>query len=91
MQDVNDNAPVFSKSSYSAVVPETIAAGSRVATVTAADPDLGAGGRVSYEIFDEGEAKGRTTGEVLQIVMPVLFFLKIFFYRHLKVETQKHI
>ncbi|XP_068081067.1 cadherin-87A [Anabrus simplex] len=68
--DVNDNAPAFSKSLYSAVVPENVATGSSVLSITASDPDEGLGGEVAYELLDEGDASGlfsinHTTGRIV--------------------------
>ncbi|PNF39070.1 hypothetical protein B7P43_G04343 [Cryptotermes secundus] len=67
--DVNDNAPAFTKHIYSAVVPENVAVGADVITVTAVDPDDGAGGEVTYDLSNEGEASGlfavnHTTGHI---------------------------
>lgn len=61
MEDVNDNAPVFSHSHYSAVVLENVVSGTSVVNLTATDRDLGAGGQVSYELIDQGEAVGMFT------------------------------
>lgn len=67
--DVNDNAPAFTKHIYSAVVPENVAVGADVITVAAVDPDDGAGGEVTYDLSNEGEASGlfavnHTTGHI---------------------------
>ncbi|XP_071426666.1 protocadherin gamma-B5-like [Pithys albifrons albifrons] len=48
VSDVNDNAPVFEESEYSAYVPENNAAGAMVLRVSARDLDAGTNGRVSY-------------------------------------------
>jgi len=68
--DVNDNAPAFTKRMYSAVVPENVAVGTDVITVSAVDPDVGAGGQISYDLSNEGEASGlfavnRSTGHII--------------------------
>ncbi|XP_013185198.1 cadherin-87A [Amyelois transitella] len=68
--DVDDNAPVFDKSVYTAVVPENVPVGISVIRVTANDPDEGLGGEVRYELLDEGEANGLfsispLTGEIV--------------------------
>jgi hypothetical protein len=68
--DVNDNAPAFTKRIYSAVVPENVAVGTDVITVAAVDPDDGAGGELSYDLSNEGEASGlfvvnRSTGRIV--------------------------
>ncbi|XP_075972507.1 FAT atypical cadherin kugelei isoform X2 [Anticarsia gemmatalis] len=54
VDDVNDNAPRFALATYSARVREDVPAGTLVAVVDAFDPDLGAGGRVSYSLPDQG-------------------------------------
>ncbi|KAJ9597158.1 hypothetical protein L9F63_026951, partial [Diploptera punctata] len=51
--DVNDNAPSFTKNSYSAVVPENVAIGTDVITVTATDPDEEEGGEITYDLSNE--------------------------------------
>lgn len=56
--DVNDNAPSFPQESYTAVIPENAAKGVSIVNITAVDPDEGTGGRVHFEIIDEGEANG---------------------------------
>ena len=48
--DENDNAPIFTKQTYSAFVLENNMAGASVAQVTATDADTGANGVVSYHI-----------------------------------------
>lgn len=64
--DVNDNAPQFSKRSYSTVIPENMAVGSSVLMVAATDPDEGAGAEVSYELPDQGEAAGGCGGSLIE-------------------------
>ena len=59
--DVNDNPPQFGKRVYSTVIPENMAVGSSVLSVSATDPDEGAGAEVSYELLDQGEAAGLFT------------------------------
>uniref|UniRef100_A0A8C2W4Z1 Protocadherin-16 n=1 Tax=Chinchilla lanigera TaxID=34839 RepID=A0A8C2W4Z1_CHILA len=48
--DINDHAPAFNQSRYHAVVSESLAPGSPVLQVFAADADAGANGAVTYEI-----------------------------------------
>lgn len=67
--DVNDNAPMFSQKSYSAVIPENSALNALVANLSATDPDEGPGGEIRFEILDEGDANGLfkinvNTGEI---------------------------
>jgi protocadherin delta 1 len=55
VQDINDNAPTFSKKSYFASIVENNKPGEHVVTVSASDKDLGQNARVRY--FIEGEHK----------------------------------
>ncbi|XP_078506891.1 uncharacterized protein LOC144767225 [Lissotriton helveticus] len=48
VQDVNDNAPVFSQSVYKISVPENISKGTVVGSVTAVDIDMGTNSEVTY-------------------------------------------
>ena len=50
LEDVNDNAPYFIKSLYSANVPENIPIGHLIINVTAQDKDSGSNGRVTYSL-----------------------------------------
>ena len=50
LEDVNDNDPYFTKSLYSAIVPETFPIGHLIVNVTAKDKDSGSNGRVSYSL-----------------------------------------
>ena len=50
VEDVNDNYPYFSLSSYSVIVPENIAIGFLVINVTAQDKDSGPNGQVTYSL-----------------------------------------
>ncbi|ALC44966.1 Cad74A [Drosophila busckii] len=56
--DVNDNAPVFSQKSYSAVIPENARALEQVLQLEASDADEGPGGELRYDIVNEGDANG---------------------------------
>ncbi|KAM9729569.1 protocadherin-16 [Menidia menidia] len=51
--DVNDNSPVFSKSSYTAEVSEDAAEGIQVLEVSAKDADEGFNGRILYFLSQE--------------------------------------
>ncbi|XP_064017510.1 protocadherin gamma-A10-like isoform X8 [Pogoniulus pusillus] len=48
--DANDNAPVFSQAEYTVRVPEDMAVGSTLVSVTANDPDEGMYGHVKYSL-----------------------------------------
>ncbi|CAN9501862.1 unnamed protein product [Ophioblennius macclurei] len=53
--DVNDNSPVFSKSTYSVEVSEDIVEGSQVLEVSASDPDDELNGKVLYFLSEEAQ------------------------------------
>ncbi|XP_059219836.1 cadherin-86C isoform X4 [Stomoxys calcitrans] len=48
INDVNDNAPVFSQLMYTVELPENMTVGTKVVEVQANDADTGMGGRVRY-------------------------------------------
>ncbi|KAG7518159.1 protocadherin beta-16-like [Solea senegalensis] len=50
--DANDNAPVFTQSTYKATVTENSPKGTVVATVTATDADQGSYGKITYSIIN---------------------------------------
>ncbi|XP_067423041.1 protocadherin gamma-B5-like isoform X7 [Emydura macquarii macquarii] len=50
ISDINDNAPVFEKPSYTAYVPENNPSGASVFSVKASDRDLDRNARVTYSI-----------------------------------------
>ena len=52
IDDVNDNAPQFSQSSYTAVIQEMSEKGSSVLQVNASDRDVGENARITYHIRD---------------------------------------
>ena len=52
IDDVNDTPPKFSRSRYSAVVPENSPQGTLVLNVYASDPDLNESGEVMYKLVD---------------------------------------
>lgn len=82
IQDVNDNAPVFSKSMYSANVTETTAVGTTVAVVRATDEDTGLFGKVVYSFVAADGAPfaiGSDSGEVT--VSSALNFESVHEYR----------
>ncbi|XP_066524895.1 protocadherin beta-15-like [Hoplias malabaricus] len=74
--DANDNAPVFSQSVYEVSLPENSPLGSALLTVSAADADEGANGKVTYEFgrisvkakklfsLDEGNGQMTVTGHI---------------------------
>ncbi|XP_038652240.1 protocadherin alpha-C2-like isoform X5 [Scyliorhinus canicula] len=52
VSDVNDNAPTFSKPSYTVYITENNAPGATVCSVTALDPDSNQNAYLSYSIMD---------------------------------------
>lgn len=50
VEDVNDNAPQFIKSTFSFFFPENTPKGTPVVTLNASDPDLGLFGQVQYSL-----------------------------------------
>uniref|UniRef100_A0A4W3JT73 Cadherin domain-containing protein n=1 Tax=Callorhinchus milii TaxID=7868 RepID=A0A4W3JT73_CALMI len=52
VSDINDNAPRFDQSSYTAYVMENNAPGDSILSVTALDPDLDQNSHVSYSILE---------------------------------------
>ncbi|KAI9558883.1 hypothetical protein GHT06_015672 [Daphnia sinensis] len=59
--DVNDNAPAFTQSSYTAVVPENAPLDWSVSQVEAVDPDEQEGGIVEYSLVNGGRLEGLLT------------------------------
>ncbi len=57
VQDVNDNAPSFVKSSFSFFFPENTPKGTPVVTLNASDPDLGLFGQVKYSLEASADSK----------------------------------
>ncbi|XP_077122307.1 protocadherin gamma-B1-like [Ranitomeya variabilis] len=50
VSDVNDNPPIFSKSTYVAYVPENNLPGASIFSIQASDPDTGDNARIIYSI-----------------------------------------
>jgi len=61
LSDINDNSPVFEKTSYEGNIPENVPEGFVVGRVKATDLDEGKNGKVSYEIlgFEETPQRSR--------------------------------
>ncbi|XP_024139616.2 protocadherin alpha-3 [Oryzias melastigma] len=69
--DVNDNSPVFTKETYSAIIKENIPIGTVVIQVNATDLDKGANGEIIYSFGNEVKSKitelfsiNENTGEI---------------------------
>ncbi|XP_039600852.1 protocadherin-16-like isoform X2 [Polypterus senegalus] len=57
VEDVNDNAPVFTQELYQVYLPEHSLPGSQVVTVTATDQDSGENGKVTYRVVSSNKDK----------------------------------
>ncbi|XP_042369551.1 protocadherin gamma-A2-like, partial [Plectropomus leopardus] len=66
VSDVNDNAPVFPRGSYSAFILENNSPGVSVLSVNAKDPDENQNARVSY-ILEECDISGSPVSEYVSI------------------------
>ncbi|KAH0618119.1 hypothetical protein JD844_017105 [Phrynosoma platyrhinos] len=51
ISDINDNAPTFEKSSYTAFVPENNPSGSSIFHIQASDPDLERNAQITYSLL----------------------------------------
>nr|XP_060630206.1 protocadherin gamma-B5-like isoform X20 [Anolis sagrei ordinatus] len=51
ISDINDNAPTFEKSSYTAFVPENNPSGASIFRVQASDPDLERNAQITYSLL----------------------------------------
>ncbi|XP_026154669.1 protocadherin-16-like [Mastacembelus armatus] len=51
VEDVNDNAPIFTQDMYQVTILEHLPAGSAIITVTATDRDSGDNGRITYRVM----------------------------------------
>ncbi|XP_060630219.2 protocadherin gamma-B5-like isoform X34 [Anolis sagrei] len=51
ISDINDNAPVFEKSSFRIYVPENKPSGASIFTVKASDPDVGSNAQITFSIL----------------------------------------
>ncbi|XP_063784900.1 protocadherin gamma-B1-like isoform X22 [Pseudophryne corroboree] len=52
ISDVNDNSPIFMKSTYVAYVPENNLPGASIYSVQASDPDIGDNAKIIYSLFN---------------------------------------
>ena len=66
IEDVNDNAPVFERTSYVVSVPEDAALGSVLTTMSAHDRDAGDNGRIIYHLATGSDvfSVNSATGEI---------------------------
>ncbi len=77
--DVNDNAPVFSQSVYSADIAVDMSVGSTVVTVSATDADAGINARISYAFVNSSQYfKVRQFAYFLCKLPAVIFFFAVY-------------
>uniref|UniRef100_A0A0N5A395 Cadherin n=1 Tax=Parastrongyloides trichosuri TaxID=131310 RepID=A0A0N5A395_PARTI len=57
LEDINDNAPQFEKSSYIFYIPENMPPGTLIGSMSASDPDIGDNGDIQFKIFGGADAK----------------------------------
>ncbi|PKK19779.1 protocadherin gamma-A2 [Columba livia] len=83
--DVNDNAPVFAETRYSARVPENNAAGALVLRVRAWDADWGQNARVRYRL-GEGRVRGAPLSSSVSVEAETgaLYALRSFDYEEVR-------
>ncbi|KAK2544703.1 protocadherin gamma-A10 [Columba livia] len=83
--DVNDNAPVFAETRYSARVPENNAAGALVLRVRAWDADWGQNARVRYRL-GEGRVRGAPLSSYVSVEAETgaLYALRSFDYEEVR-------
>ncbi|KAM8994182.1 protocadherin gamma-A12-like [Ara ararauna] len=83
--DVNDNAPVFAETRYSARLAENNAAGALVLTVGASDADWGQNARVRYRL-SEGRVQGAPLSSYVSVQAETgaLYALRSFDYEEVR-------
>ncbi|XP_034816544.1 protocadherin gamma-A2 isoform X12 [Pan paniscus] len=83
--DINDNAPAFSRTSYSTYIPENNPRGASVFSVTAHDPDSNDNAHVTYS-FVEDTVQGAPLSSYISINSDtgVLYALRSFDYEQLR-------
>uniref|UniRef100_UPI00398E6B72 uncharacterized protein n=1 Tax=Pristiophorus japonicus TaxID=55135 RepID=UPI00398E6B72 len=85
ISDVNDNAPRFKQSSYTAYVTENNVVGASIFSVTASDPDFNQNARLSYSIpRQQVQGESVTTYLSINSVNGVIFSQRTFDYEELK-------
>uniref|UniRef100_A0A671RVW5 Cadherin domain-containing protein n=1 Tax=Sinocyclocheilus anshuiensis TaxID=1608454 RepID=A0A671RVW5_9TELE len=85
ISDVNDNAPVFDKSSYEASVQENNTPGLSIFTVRASDADFNQNARVSY-ILEDSSVKGVPVSSLVSVSADsgVIHAVRSFDYEQIK-------
>jgi len=67
VEDVNDNYPYFTRSSYSANVSENIPIGYLIMNITAQDKDSGSNGQVTYSLMQRPHEAAHSVNETFSI------------------------
>ncbi|CAJ0940861.1 unnamed protein product [Ranitomeya imitator] len=85
VSDVNDNPPIFSKSTYVAYVPENNLPGASIFSIQASDPDTGDNARIIYSISSAiTETPSMTSYLSINIETGVLYAQRSFDYEQNK-------
>ncbi|CAJ0940859.1 unnamed protein product [Ranitomeya imitator] len=85
VSDVNDNPPIFSKSTYVAYVPENNLPGASIFSIQASDPDTGDNARIIYTISSAiTETPSMTSYLSINIETGVLYAQRSFDYEQNK-------
>uniref|UniRef100_K7FAX1 Cadherin domain-containing protein n=1 Tax=Pelodiscus sinensis TaxID=13735 RepID=K7FAX1_PELSI len=85
LSDINDNAPVFSQTSYTVSIPENNPSGASVCSVRATDRDWGENARVTYSLL-EGEGREAPLSSAVSINSETgaVYALRSFDYEQLR-------
>ncbi|KAK2116787.1 Protocadherin gamma-A2 [Saguinus oedipus] len=83
--DINDNAPTFSRTSYSAYIPENNPRGASIFSVTAHDPDSNNNAHITYS-FVENPIQGEPLSSYISMNSDngILYALRSFDYEHFR-------
>ncbi len=96
MEDVNDNAPVFSPEKYVTSVSIHAQAGTEVLSIFASDRDSGNNGKITYELLPGDSASlftvDQSTGNMLDLksVLPKhnVYFREFFIYNEISLNRK---
>nr|XP_014427795.1 protocadherin gamma-A1 [Pelodiscus sinensis] len=85
LSDINDNAPIFSQTSYTVSIPENNPSGASVCSVRATDRDWGENARVTYSLL-EGEGREAPLSSAVSINSETgaVYALRSFDYEQLR-------
>nr|ABV59320.1 protocadherin epsilon2 [Callorhinchus milii] len=84
VSDMNDNAPLFTQSSYNVYVMENNAPGASISAVTAVDPDLDQNGEVSYSVLEDNRIQSESPYVTINSQSGTIYALRSFDYEQLK-------